>query len=355
MKKEKLEAKVKNVLQDAESLNVGRKKVNLEKLMDSNPSTYGKKGSNYRRALQVRWCNYKCADIKLYWKTLKKYDVKPSRKTRIEYEAFLHGTSESKAEEKLEKTGDFSSDSESESDSNSGSSSGSDLDSSSDKLSESDDESNKNYKDKATGFKLKREPREVSNVSSLFSNLKIRTSDKPMKAADDLVKSPPAKKVTIMETPFSAPPKIDTKMSSNASTASITESIDDTFEGLESNPFISQVHPDYPERNRDFIIQEVAAMERKDFGCPVVHISTFVPMLDYKSYTMRIPEDHEYPEYAGHCALLKRPSRDFYHRHPNLYEKGIKCDATNKAIDAREIAIQGDEETEGNPSRKWLY
>ena len=105
---------------------------------------------------------------------------------------------------------------------------------------------------------------------------------------------------------------------------------------------MSFVDLDYPERNRDVMVQTVTDMERHNWSRPGVHISVFVPMPDYKAYTMRIPYPQEFPSYEGHCVLLKQPSRDFYQRHQELYQAAITCAGTKKAMDAREIAIEGD-------------
>ena len=86
------------------------------------------------------------------------------------------------------------------------------------------------------------------------------------------------------------------------------------FEGSETNPYISPVLTDYPERNRDALVQKVNEMERKGYSRPGFHITFAVTMLDYKLWSMRVPRPGEFDKFKGHCVLLKKPSRDWIHR-----------------------------------------
>jgi len=453
-KEQKNDAMVKQLLQDVEDLNGLRDQVVLEKIMDGPMKKfYGKKGSPIRRFLQIRWCNYKRQSIQGYLKTLEKYDVEPSRKTKLLYKSWLQGTEETKKVDEAEK-GDKEAkkaekaalkDAENEveakpndkgkddkvdvkaenhvNEENKAPKIDPDVSKDADKKQTASKNENKNndkidvpeveevddlvldisddedlYEDEDDKDNEEEiyeeeiyEEEDTNKVDKITETFKKTTIKEPETMPKPEATVTPNKK-TPVKTPVKTPIKTPMKSPTPRACGSLpkpfglpkqeddTETTEDTslkskdsneeevdvafhvaslfsdqneedFEGSEKNPYISPVFIKYPERNRDATVQKVNEMERKGWSRPGYHLSMQVHMLDYKLYTMRIPNDAEFAQYKGHCVLLKRPSRSWCQRDLEAYQKKITCSATKKAMDAREIAISGDEE----PARKWTY
>ena len=120
--------------------------------------------------------------------------------------------------------------------------------------------------------------------------------------------------------------------------------------GTKSNPYITFVDTNFPERNGGMFGFEVSFVndiqyqnyKRKGYK---IRASNIIPM-DFEHYNMTIPPYNYFPQFAGRCTLLKGPSRVFWHRENKIFQEVLETEldsATKNAFKRDTVSIRREE------------
>jgi hypothetical protein len=123
------------------------------------------------------------------------------------------------------------------------------------------------------------------------------------------------------------------------STSSVGELREDTMienqDGTEQHPFIVFINLDFPERNREFVVNTVEVVKEEDgFAYQAYMIRTACSHHELEEFSAQVPEEHTFPLWKNRCVLVSGPSLPFWMTDPELFcdNMGFNCSNTKQCL-----------------------
>jgi hypothetical protein len=115
-------------------------------------------------------------------------------------------------------------------------------------------------------------------------------------------------------------------------------------DGTRERPYITMVNTKFPERNREFHVVLIRNIKHKKHTRRMYHIRTSCDIPDYEQWEATIPDfsDSTPPVLLNRVVLIKGPSRAFWLRDMDRYNRKVACGITREELEAAEVGIEED-------------
>jgi hypothetical protein len=314
---------LKQLLQDVEAKDMDRKEVSLLNICNDDKRLYGTKGSDIRRAYQLKFNYIKGWPIDRYIDCLELHGVAPSATTL----RLLRLTPEANEEVPTVEEATSPSNMEDEDP-------GEDIEDAFGGLSIQDDD---DYEEEASTSIVFASP--VRKTRTTPTRTPTRT---PNLAGTDYKRTPGRTPRTPMSPPKYRSPSLAESSISTFTYSSVTNGRED---GTKKNPYTVFVDPSHPERNREFDIERVGKIKHNGYEYNGYHVRTPIAVPDYIHWKAFIPTElprHLRGKFIKRAMLVKGPAHNFWIRNPTRYHMKQSCLQTSASHTGTQLEIEQD-------------